>query len=353
LIEIPGNMLEGGGQIIRTSVALAALTGEEVRIDRIREKRPNPGLQAQHVTAVKAVAAICRGETEGLVQGSRSLFFRPRGRVSGKFTFDVGTAGSISLILQALMPSAAYTPGPVDFDLTGGTDVKWSPTIDYVRLIVFPALRKFGYDAAMTLHRRGHYPKGGGRVTVRINPARLLKAVKSVERGKAVALEGISHCVRLPSHVAQRQAEAARDRLGAAGYHEANIAVETYPPDRDPHIGPGSGITLVMKFADNPIVGSDSVGERGKPAERVGEDAASKLLKVLETNAPIDRHLGDILIPYMAVAEGPSEIFTSEITMHVLTNIKVAEMVTGVKFEIQGELGRPGKISVVGTGMRA
>jgi RNA 3'-terminal phosphate cyclase (ATP) len=323
-----------------------------VRIDKIREKRPNPGLQPQHVTAVKAVAAICNAETDGLVQGSRELVFKARNRISGRFTFDVGTAGSIPLILQALMPSAAFTPGSVELELIGGTDVKWSPTIDYVRLVILPVLHSMGYEAALTLHRRGHYPKGGGRVTMRIEPSQALSAIQLLEREPPVGLEGISHCVKLPSHVAQRQAVSAKERLSAAGYRGANIAVETYPPDQDPHIAPGSGIALVMKFQGGSVIGSDSVGERGKPAERVGEDAANKLLKEIGSNAPVDRHLGDILIPYMAVADGRSEIVTSEITMHVVTNIKVAEMIAGVKFEVQGEVGRAGRISVVGTGMR-
>ncbi len=354
MIEIPGDLLEGGGQIIRTSIALAALTGKEVRVIKIREKRPNPGLQAQHVTAVRTVAGICNAETEGLLQGSRELIFRPREPAAGKFKFDVGTAGSITLILQAVMPCAAYAPGSVELDLTGGTDVKWSPTIDYVRLIVLPILQLIGYRATLTMHQRGHYPKGGGHVSMRIEPSRSLMAIKLVERGRAApAVEGISHCVRLPSHVAQRQADAAKEKLGMKGYRDVNIAIETYPPNQDPHFAPGSGITLLMKFSDGSIVGSDSIGEQGKPAERVGEDAATKLLKEIESNAPVDRHLGDILIPYMVVAEGRSEISISEITSHTLTNIEVAEMITGVKFEVQGELGKPGKISVRGIGKKA
>lgn len=352
LIEIPGDMLEGGGQIVRTSIALAALTGKDVRVSKIRDKRPNPGLQAQHVTAVKAVAAICNAETEGLVQGSRELVFRPRSHVSGKFRFDVGTAGSIPLILQALMPSAAYAPDRVELDFTGGTDVRWSPTIDYVRLVVLPVLQLMGYNAMVTVHRRGHYPKGGGRVTMSITPPRALTAIKLLERGKPSGVEGISHCVKLPSHVAQRQAVAAKEKLSSAGIGDVNIAVEGYPPDQDPHVAPGSGITLLMKFSDGSIIGADSIGERGKPAERVGEEAASKLLAEIDSNAAVDRHLGDILIPYMAVAQGCSEIHVSEITMHTMTNIKVAEMIVGVRFDVQGELRKPGRIGVEGIGLR-
>lgn len=352
MIEISGDMLEGGGQIVRTSLALAALTGKPVRVSKIRDKRPNPGLQAQHVTAVKALAAICNAETQGLLAGSRELTFKPRSHVSGRFSFDVGTAGSIPLILQALMPSAAYAPGRVDFDLTGGTDVRWSPTIDYVRLVVLPVLQLMGYKATMNVHRRGHYPKGGGRVTMSIEPVRALRSINLLEPGLFSGVEGISHCVKLPSHVAQRQAVAAKEKLGSRGISNVNIAIETYPPDRDPHIAPGSGITLLMKCSAGSIIGADSIGERGKPAERVGEEAANKLLSEIESKAPVDRHLGDILIPYMTVAEGRSEIFVSEITMHTITNIRVAEIIAGVKFDVQDELKKPGRISVQGIGLK-
>jgi RNA 3'-terminal phosphate cyclase (ATP) len=344
-------MLEGGGQIVRTSLALAAITGADIHISKIREKRPNPGLQAQHVTAVKALAAICEAETHGLLAGSRELTFRPRKRVSGKFRFDVGTAGSIPLILQALMPPASYAPDRIVFDLVGGTDVRWSPTIDYVRLVVLPVLRSMGYRAAVSVHRRGHYPKGGGKVTMTIEPARVLTSISLLELGQMSGVEGISHCVKLPSHVARRQATAAKEKLNSRGISSVNIAIETYPTDRDPHVGPGSGITLLSTSSSGSIIGADSIGERGKPAERVGEEAALKLLLEIKSNAPVDRHLGDILIPYMAVAEGRSEICVSEITMHTLTNMKIAEIVAGVKFDVRGELKTPGRISVQGAGM--
>jgi RNA 3'-terminal phosphate cyclase (ATP) len=352
LIDISGDMLEGGGQIVRTSLALAALTGKDIHISKIREKRPNPGLQAQHVTAVKALAAICEAETHGLVAGSRDLTFKPHTHASGRFSFDVGTAGSIPLILQALMPSAIYAPDRVQLDLVGGTDVRWSPTIDYVRLVVLPALQSMGYQGTINVHRRGHYPKGGGHVTMSIEPVHQLESFTMLDLGRVSGVEGISHCVKLPSHVAQRQAVSAKEKLNSRGISEVSIAIETYPPDRDPHVAPGSGITLLMKSSSGAIIGADAIGERGKPAERVGEEAALKLLSEIQSKAPVDRHLGDILIPYMAMAEGRSEISVSEITMHTLTNMKVAEIVAGVKFDVRGELKTPGRISVQGVGLR-
>jgi len=352
LIEIAGDMLEGGGQIVRTTVALSALMNKEVRITKIRDKRPNPGLQAQHVTAVRAVAAASGAETEGLLPGSKELMFKPRGHVAGGFSFNVGTAGSVPLILQAVMPSAAYAPGQVEFELIGGTDVPWSPTVDYVRLVELPILQLMGYRATLTVHRRGHYPKGGGRVTMLVDPPRTLKAVNLLDRGGETDVKGISHCVKLPSHVAQRQAAAAKDKLSARGIRDVNIAIETYPSAQDPHFAPGSGIALAMKCVNGTILGADSIGERGKPAELVGDEAASKLLKEFDSKAALDRHMGDIIIPYMAVAEGRSEIEVSAITTHTLTNIKVSEILAGVKFQVEGSVNEPGRISVEGIGLK-
>ena len=352
MIEIPGDMLEGGGQIIRTSISLAALTGEAVHITKIRHKRPNPGLQPQHVTATKALASFCDAQTEGLTQRSTELYFRPRERKSGRFRFDVGTAGSISLVLQALMPALAFAPDYVELEITGGTDVKWSPPIDYVRFIILPTLRLMGYETNLTVHSRGHYPKGGGRVTFSTTPPKRLQPITLTKRDQLISIEGMSHCVRLPSHVAQRQSDAATQMLAAAGYGAARVRVETYPRDQDPHIGSGSGITLSAKHANGSIIGADSLGERGRPAEEVGEEAARMLIEELHSQASFDRHMGDILIPYMAVAEGLSEISVSQITMHTLTNIQIAEKILNVKFHVSGSVGHQGMISVNGRNLR-
>jgi RNA 3'-terminal phosphate cyclase (ATP) len=208
------------------------------------------------------------------------------------------------------------------------------------------------YKATLKVHRRGHYPKGGGQVSMIVEPSHVLRSISMLEPGQFSSVEGISHCVKLPSHVAQRQATSAKEVLSSRGISDVRIAIETYPRDRDPHIAAGSGITLLMKSSSGSVIGADSIGERGKPAERVGEEAAMKLLSEIESKAPVDRHLGDILIPYMAVAEGRSEIFVSQVTMHTLTNIRVAEIVAGVKFNLEGQLKEPGRIGVQGIGLR-
>ena len=351
MIEISGDMLEGGGQIVRTSLALAALTGIDIRIARIRHKRPNPGLQPQHVTATRALAAICNAQTDGLRQGSTELEFRPHQRIPGKFQFDVGTAGSIPLILQALMPCIAFAPGQVELKLTGGTDVKWSPSVDYVSLVMLPTLRLMGYHTNLVLNQRGHYPKGGGIVTFSAAPTKKLQAITLIKPDQLNSIEGVSHCVKLPSHVAQRQLDAANRILSEKRYGKLRVALESQAINSTSQLGPGSGITLVAKHTNGSILGADSLGERGKPAEKVGEEAAKKLIEELESDAAFDRHMGDILIPYMAVADGHSEISVSRITMHTLTNIHVAETLLNINFQVNGNIGEYGTIAVNGIGL--
>jgi len=348
MIEIDGSFGEGGGQVLRTTIALSALLGKEVYIKNIRGKRPNPGLRAQHLTAIKAVAALSAAETRGLEIGSTGLYFTPEKKMSGSFKFDVGTAGSISLVLQALMPAAAFSSGRTEFEITGGTDVRWSPTIDYVRFVVLPNLSKLGYLGELKLIRRGHYPKGGGIVSMMVQPCNGLTALQLTERPAIEVVRGISHCVRLPIHVAQRQATAAQEVLKKIDKLEVSVKLETYPPGSDPHIAPGSGIALYTDNEPGKVLGADNVGERGKPAEEVGRDAATRLAEEIKSGAPVDRHMSDILIPYLAVAEGDSIFRTSQITMHTITNARIAELVSGTKISVDGGLGYPGTIRVEG-----
>ena len=352
-IEIDGSFGEGGGQVLRTTIALSALLGKEVYIKNIRGKRPNPGLRAQHMTAIKAVAALSAAETRGLEIGSTELYFTPRKKVSGSFKFDVGTAGSISLVLQALMPAAAFSTGKTEFEITGGTDVRWSPTIDYVRFVVLPNLSKLGYPAQLKLIRRGHYPKGGGRVSMIVQPCKGLTPLRLTERPEIRHVRGISHCVRLPAHVAQRQAAVAREVLKKIDQLDVSVGLETYPPGTDPHIAPGSGIVLYTDNEAGSVLGADSVGERGRLAEEVGRQAATQLAEEIDSGAPVDRHMSDILIPYLAVAEGNSEFRTSQITMHTITNARIAELVSGAKITVDGELGSPGTVRLDGIGLRS
>ncbi len=350
---VDGSYGEGGGQILRTSVALSCVTGEDVRIVNIRAKRPKPGLKRQHLTAIKAAATLCRAEVEGLEVGSREVTFKPSGIRGGSYRFDIGTAGSITLVLQTLVPIMAYAPQPVRVVITGGTDVPWSPPIDYFANVLTWHLRLLGYELHIERVRRGHYPKGGGLVKASVeNPPRELRPVRLLRRGDVERIEGISHCVKLPKHVAVRQAKAAEKRLREGGIRSPiSILIEHYEGRPDPHLGPGSGI-VVWAVTRDARLGADSLGARGKRAEKVGREAAEKLLEDLLTGAALDRHMSDNILPYIALAAGESVVSGARLTMHAHTVVWVVKQLLNTDVRLEGSLGAPFKAIVRGAGIK-
>jgi RNA 3'-phosphate cyclase len=301
---------------------------------------------------VETVARLTQARVEGLHLDSTELVFEPRGISGGSYRIDIGTAGSTTLILQAIMPAAAFAPAPIDLEIRGGTDNPLSPPIGFWKNVTLPALRRMGYRGEVECLRRGHYPKGGGIVRARIDPVRRLRGLEFREPGKITRIEGVAHCVRLPAHIARRMAHAATKALLRAGYSNVQIKTETYPPSEDPHLGPGTGITLWAESESGAVLGASALGRRGKPAEQVGRAAAESLIRQLRTGKAVDRHLTDHLIPYLALAEGKSEITSAELTPHTLTNIALVERILKVRFEVRGEVGTPGEIKVQGVGRR-
>ena len=351
MIEIDGSHGEGGGQILRTSISLAALTMNSIRITDIRAGRPKPGLKKQHLAGIKLAGKLVNAEIIGAEIGSKEVEFVPKKRTHGKFSQDVGTAGSLSLLLQAVLPPAALSPEPVQFNLKGGTDVAWSPPIDYMSHVFAWALEKMGPRTEFDVHRRGHYPRGGGEVLASIEPVKHISPLKMVEFGELKYIRGISHCVRLPSHVARRQAKSAEERLQKKVMEDIDIRVETYPKNSDPHLGAGSGIVLWAESTDGYRLGADSLGERGKRAEIVGEEAAQHLLEEISAGMAVDVHLADMLVPYLAIAEGTSKIGVSEISSHLRTNIWVAEQILGVEYKLETKPDGTGILSIKGVGI--
>jgi RNA 3'-phosphate cyclase len=350
MITIDGTMGEGGGAVLRTALALSAVGMRPVHIYNIRAKRPNPGLAPQHMHGVKVLASLTDAKVEGLHLGSTELKFEPGAAKGGRYRVDIGTAGSITLILQALMPAAAFADGPVEVEITGGTDVPMSPPVDYLINVTLPILCKMGYDGEVTRVRRGHYPRGGGVVKAIIRPIQKLSAIHMTGLDGVVAIKGISHCVKLPMHVATRMAHAAKLALLKAGYANVDIEIEAYDPAGDPHLAPGAGITLWAEGRSGSIIGASALGRPGRPAEEVAREAAEVLLRQLRTGCGVDRYLTDQLIPYMALAEGTSEITSAELTSHALTNIALVERILDVRFEVDGQMGQPGRIRVEGLG---
>ncbi|ACS34522.1 RNA 3'-terminal phosphate cyclase [Thermococcus gammatolerans] len=336
-VEIDGSYGEGGGQILRTAVALSVITGKPVRIHRIRANRPNPGLRPQHLHGILALKELSNARVKGAKVGSTVLEFVP-GRAEPKHVkVPIKTAGSITLVLQALLPAMAFIGG--SFEITGGTDVPWSPPVDYLRNVTLFALEKMGLRAEIELKRRGHYPKGGGLVTGSVEPWESKKPLVALEWNKVDSFAGISHATNLPAHVAERQAKSAEERLRE--FFNAPVEIET---EVSRSLGPGSGI-VVWAETDSLRLAGDALGKRGKPAEVVGREAAEELIEQLTPRKAVDRFLGDQLIPFLAFAGG--EIGVAEITNHLVTNVWVVERFLGRTFEVEGEIGEPGVVRVV------
>ncbi|MHA1232421.1 MAG: RNA 3'-terminal phosphate cyclase [Candidatus Helarchaeota archaeon] len=352
MLEIDGSYGEGGGQVLRTSIALASLLNIPIRIYNIRANRPKPGLKTQHLIGIKAASKICNANIEGAKLNSQEVIFRPNEIKGGNFKIEISTAGSISLILQVLMPIIAFAPRNVNLTITGGTDVNWSPPIDYIINVIQPIMKLMGYNFQLKINKRGHYPKGGGMVSANFEPTQNLKSLNIKDYTEIKYIEGISHCVRLPKHVAIRQMNAANKVLRENGFQTAKIRIESYRPDRDPHLGPGSGIVLWAIPDNNIPLGSDSYGEKGKTAETVGQEAAKSLVEELKSRANVDIHAADFLIPYIALAKGESVIKTRTLTNHIKTNIDITSMILGIDFKIKKTKNGLYEISVNGIGLK-
>lgn len=330
MIEIDGSYGEGGGAILRQALGLAAYTRRAVRICNIRAGRPRPGLAAQHLRAVEAAGAICGARVRGAGLGSTELIFEPGSIEPGTFHVDIGTAGSTTLVLQTILLPALTYPSEFEFRLIGGTDVTWSPPVDYLSNVTLRALRRFGVGE-IRVKRRGYYPKGGGRVEARLTGGLELGGPLECEQaGITKEIRGVSHASEhlRERRVAERQADAADHILTRLGY-PVDIRVE-YSGSANP----GSGITLWTESEDGPSLGGSALGAKQKPADDVGRDAARALMAEMDSGGAVDRHLADQLIPFLAVAGGA--ITTSSITEHTRSNAHIAEVIVGTSIQIEG-----------------
>ncbi len=352
LIEIDGSMGEGGGQILRNAVALSAVLLKPIRVYNIRAKRSNPGLRPQHLTGVKAVAALSSAEVSGLKVGSREIVFKPRKLKGGRMFFDAGTAGSTTLILQSLMPVMAFSNSPVEVELRGGTNNPMAPPVEYFNMVLLPTLEKMDCKFEITLLRRGFYPKGGGVIRARSTPVDKLSPIKLIEAGEVKKITGLSYSCRLPSHIVERMASTAERILRTRGY-DVEIRREVLKPgDKACSLDPGCGIILVAELESGALLGSDNLGKLGVPAEKVAEDAVNDLLKQIDSGAPVDKHLGDQLVIWASLADGVSEYRVAELTSHTLTSIELCKILSGIKAEVSGKLGEPATIRIEGIGLK-
>jgi len=332
VLEIDGSLKSGSGTILRLSVALAGIVNQPLHIFNIRQKRPQPGLRPQHLEAVLTAAKLCNADVEGATLGSRDLWFAPSKIEGGEVHAEIGTAGSIPMLLLTVLPLCAFAQKPVHLHVTkGGTDVRNAPTINYLKHVLLPMLNRMGLEATLTIEKYGYYPKGMGEITLTVQSSKRLNPIRIEEFGKVTELRGVSVCTFLADRkVAERQARTANEFLKAQGY-EAEVQVIN---DRSNPLQKGSSLVLWAKTSTGALLGGDAIGELGKPSEVVGQEAAENLLREVESLATVDVHLADMLVPYVGLAQGESVYLSRVMTEHLDTNIWLAQLILGVEFSV-------------------
>lgn len=332
---------------MRTALSLASLTGKPFRIYNLRAGRSKPGLRPQHMLAAKAAAAITGGSIEGCTEGSETLTYLPGRTRPGRYAFEVGTAGSVTLVLQTILAPLAFADRSSSVTLKGGTHVPWSPPSDYIEKVFLPALYGMGLRSGFLTRSRGYYPGGGGTVESSISPASTpLKPLLVTERGRLLYLRITSAVSNLPLSIAERQMKSATSLLS-----DYSGAIETEIIEA-PSPGTGTSVFILAVF-EKTRAGFSALGARGKRAEEVGAEAARAFLQYMLTGAALDHHLSDQMLIYMALAEGESSFTASRITGHLLTNIHTIEQFLPVVFKVAGVAGDKGAVSVKGAGLEA
>ena len=295
----------------------------------------------QHLTGIRSLKLISNARVDGDFQGSTELVFEPGEVKAGDYFFDIGTAGSTSLLLQAILPPLIFAYSGSSLTLKGGTHVPLSPPFHYINKIFIPVINKLGIKVKAAIESYGFYPKGGGKVHAEIKPINEIEAVKCLERGEFKNVYGFSGVGNLPLSIAERQKNAA---LAILASHGINAEVETISVST-----PGQGTFIFLKAeTENCLAGFASLGERSKKAELVGEEAAKEFLDYYSASACLDRHLADQIVVYLAISKGESSFTTTEISGHLLTNLWVIGKFLGIRYTIEGEMGRPGKVTIEG-----
>ena len=316
MLDIDGT--DGGGQILRTALSLSVVTDTPFRIAEVRRSRPTPGLQPQHLAAVELAGACCGADLDGVEVGADQLEFVPGDDRETTLNATIDTAGSLTLLFETMLPIGAVAPVPLTVHATGGTDVKWAPTMAYYRRVKLPLLARFGLDATVDVRRHGYYPVGGGAATLETVPASL-SPLQLDERGPLEAVEVYSRATDslADQEVADRQASHAAERLRAAEYPVGVESVEYVPAD-----SPGSSL-LVRGVYGRTLLGADALGERGRPSERVADLAVEGFERAHAASAPVDSHMADQLLVFLALVGGSVRLPT--VTDHVRTNLRVLQ----------------------------
>jgi len=338
-LAVDGSIGEGGGQVLRTSLTLSLITRSPFTLTNIRRRRKRPGLMAQHLKAVEAASKVGMAKVEGARLGSQSLTFEPAGIFPGNFDFDVGTAGSTSLVLQTILPALSFATSTSRVTVTGGTHVPWSPCFHFLALHWLPYMRRIGFNFQLELESAGFYPRGGGQVRAIVQPASTPSPLRLINRGPLRRIRGVSAVANLNASVAERQRDQALRRLSAVSKAIEIEILRLSSPSK------GTFLLLLAEF-ENSQCCFQGLGARGKLAERVSDEAVDEFLDFLNTDGAVDQFLGDQLVLPLALAPGVSEVRTSKLTSHITTNAEIVKMFLPVDIEIEGTISHAGSLRI-------
>ena len=337
-LDIDGAQGEGGGQIVRSAMALALVTGRSVTIDRIRAGRRQPGLMRQHLTAVKAAAEICGGRLSGASVGSCALTFEPQPVCAGDYQFRVGTAGSATLVLQTVLPALLIAGGPSTLLIEGGTHNPWSPPFDFLQRAYLPLVERMGPRVTARLDRHGFYPAGGGRIAVNVQPVDELRGFDLLERGAIVGRTADVLLAHLPEHIARRELDVVNEQ---SGWRKDELHIQQVES-----AGPGNVIALQVQCEQVTEVFT-GLGRMGVRAERVAGEAIEQLARWQAAGVPVGVYLADQLLLPLGIGAwqaaragrigGGGAFRTLPLTPHSTTQIEILRAFLGVETEVQSE----------------
>lgn len=345
VVTIDGSQGEGGGQVLRTSLTLAAALGANVRLINVRAGRERPGLRPQHLAAVRAAAAVCGADVQGASLGSMELTFRPGELKAGQYHFDIGTAGSAPLVLQTVIPALATAAGDSEVTVTGGTHNPLAPCFEYLRDVFGVLAAAANVETHLEMRRAGFYPGGGGEIRMRLRglgSADEVAPLRFAERGGLRRVEVLSAAsYSLPAHIIERQAAHANERLLAAGHHAA-VAKEAWNT-----VSPGTAVFLRAVFA-RCVAGWYAIGARAKRAEEVADEAVDAFLAFLGSAAAVDVHAADQILVLAALAGGESRYVAERASSHLTTNAEVVRQLGGRRVRIEPGQGATALVTVEG-----
>ena len=357
MIILDGSSGEGGGALVRVALALSTITGQPFHVTNIRASRPQSGLKAQHLSAIHALKQISNAQTNDVQLGSTELLFTPGKIKSGRYEFDIGTAGSITLFLQAIILPCLFAPSKITLTIKGGTSGKWQASVDYLQHLLLPQLQRFVEKINLKILKRGYYPEGGGEIVLEISPKYHLKNYSTLSEFLTIisekippiqltnqgTLEQIRGIINLSQELAEKKIAERIKSATESSLREYNVPL-TLRMEYANSKSIGGELLLWALFSNNRIIdeinpillAGDALLEKNKSSEEVAKEAVTELKQSIESKACVDPHLADQLIMFLGLLPG-SEIKCAEITSLTTTNISIVETFLPIKFEINGK----------------